>query len=223
MDRYRYFIFNQKSMVILGLFQIACSTVCVVNGLIDGTFRTESSLSTTRAPIWAGVVMGVPGILALFSSQRKNPILVNAMLIASIFSCFTTLIVIIYASLTLNYGEEEDDLNHVPIHIVHTKFVLDKVVKGANIVMLIASLGSVVVVLTIAYMGCRSLPHCSCYDSTTGMEWLQPTEDQPQTVELVCTLQGHEDRILNSQIQFPDQNLDTEEETSKPPPYIRLA
>lgn len=42
------------------------------------------------------------------------------MLIASIFSCFTTLVVIIYASLTLNYGEEEEDLNHVPIHVVHT-------------------------------------------------------------------------------------------------------
>lgn len=56
MDRYRYFIFNQRNMVVLGLFQIAFSTVCVVSGFIDGVFRTESQLGKTRAPIWAGMV-----------------------------------------------------------------------------------------------------------------------------------------------------------------------
>lgn len=56
MDRYRYFIFNQKNMVVLGLFQVAFSTVCVGSGFIDGLFRTESHLSKTRAPIWAGMV-----------------------------------------------------------------------------------------------------------------------------------------------------------------------
>lgn len=56
MDRYRYFIFNQKSMVILGLLQIACATVCLISGVIDGAHRRESVLGRSRTPIWAGVV-----------------------------------------------------------------------------------------------------------------------------------------------------------------------
>ncbi|KFQ46663.1 hypothetical protein N333_03436, partial [Nestor notabilis] len=168
MDRYRYFIFNQRSMVLLGLFQIAFSTVCIVSGLIDGIFRTESQLSITRAPVWAGMVMGVPGLLALFSSQRKNPVLVNVLIVSSLISYVAILIIIVYSSLTLNYGEEEE-LNSAPVHVTHTKFVLNKVVKGANIAMLAASVCSAFVVLLVAYLGCRSLPHCSCYDSVTGM------------------------------------------------------
>ncbi|XP_068798207.1 uncharacterized protein [Struthio camelus] len=193
MDRYRYFIFNQRNMVALGLFQIAFSTV-----------------------------MGVPGVLALFSSQRKNPVLVNAVIAASIISCVTILIIIVYSSLTLSYGEEEE-LSPVPVHAVHTKYVLNKVVKGANIVMLIASVCSTFVVLVIAYLGCRSLPHCSCYDSVTGMEWLQPSEDQIQAVEMVCAVPSPGNSIFNSPVQFPAQDLDTEEDISKPPPYIRMA
>lgn len=56
MDRYRYFIFNQRNMVVLGLFQLAFSTLCVVSGFIDAVFRTESQLGKTRAPVWAGMV-----------------------------------------------------------------------------------------------------------------------------------------------------------------------
>ncbi|KFQ77957.1 hypothetical protein N337_00595, partial [Phoenicopterus ruber ruber] len=168
MDRYRYFIFNQRNMVVLGLFQIAFSTVCVVSGLIDGVFRTESELSKTRAPVWAGMVMGVPGVLALFSSQRKNPILVNVLIVASIISCVAILIVIVYSSLTLNYGEEEEP-SAAPVHVIHTRFILNKVVKGANVVLLAASTCSGLVVLAMAYLGCWSLPCCSCYDSVTGM------------------------------------------------------
>ncbi|XP_058048625.1 uncharacterized protein LOC131202938 isoform X2 [Ahaetulla prasina] len=108
MDRYRYFIFNQRSMLILGLLQIACATVCVISGLIDGVFRKESELSKTKIPIWAGVFMSIPGIMALNSSQRKNPILVLVlgklvqganitMMISSIFSIFIVL-VIVYVS-----------------------------------------------------------------------------------------------------------------------------
>lgn len=66
MDRYRYFIFNQRNMVVLGLFQIAFSTVCVVSGFIDGIFRTESQLGKTRAPIWAGMVKSHCIVYALF-------------------------------------------------------------------------------------------------------------------------------------------------------------
>ncbi|XP_015677779.1 uncharacterized protein LOC107293154 isoform X3 [Protobothrops mucrosquamatus] len=108
MDRYRYFIFNQRSMLILGLFQIACATVCVISGLIDDVVRKESALSKSKIPIWAGVFMSIPGIMALNSTQRKNPILVVVlgklvqganitMMISSIFSIFIVL-VIVYVS-----------------------------------------------------------------------------------------------------------------------------
>ncbi|OWK56895.1 hypothetical protein RLOC_00008912 [Lonchura striata] len=198
MDRYRYFIFNQRNMVVLGMLQIAFSTVCVTSGFIDGIFRTESQLGTTRAPIWAGMVnfyyifyvffcsvfgatisccalqvMGVPGVLALFSSQRKNPVLVNVLIVASIISCVAIFIVIIYSSFTLNYGEEEE-LNSAPVHVIHTRFILSKVVKGANIAMLAVSICSAFSVLAMAYLGCRSLPCCSCYDSVTGMVSEEP-------------------------------------------------
>nr|XP_005499958.2 uncharacterized protein LOC102088045 [Columba livia] len=222
MDRYRYFIFNQRNMVVLGLFQIAFSTVCVVSGVIDAFFRTETQLGETRAPIWAGMVMGVPGVLALFSSQRKNPVLVNVLIVASIISCVAILIVIVYSSFTLNYGEEEE-LSSTPVHVIHTRFVLNEVVKGANIAMLAASLCSAGVVLVMAHLGCRSLPRCSCYDSVTGMEWLQPSEDQNQAVEMVCAVQSRGGRIFNFPDEFPAQDLDTEEDASKPPPYIRMA
>ncbi|XP_009467060.1 PREDICTED: uncharacterized protein LOC104015979 [Nipponia nippon] len=206
-------------MVVLGLFQIAFSTVCVVSGFMDGVFRTESQLGKTRAPIWAGMVMGVPGVLALRSSK---PLLVNVLIVASIISYVAILIVIVYSSLTLNYGEEED-LSSAPVHVIHTKFVLNKVVKGANVAMLAASLCSAFVVLVMAYLGCRSLPRCSCYDSVTGMEWLQPSEDQNQAVEMVCAVQSPGDRIFNFPDRFPAQDLDAEEDASKPPPYIRMA
>ncbi|KFR01055.1 hypothetical protein Y956_01791, partial [Nipponia nippon] len=173
MDRYRYFIFDQRNMVVLGLFQIAFSTVCVVSGFMDGVFRTESQLGKTRAPIWAGMVKLHYIFYALFCVYLPNPILVNVLIVASIISYVAILIVIVYSSLTLNYGEEED-LSSAPVHVIHTKFVLNKVVKGANVAMLAASLCSAFVVLVMAYLGCRSLPRCSCYDSVTGMVSEEP-------------------------------------------------
>ncbi|KAH0615993.1 hypothetical protein JD844_026719 [Phrynosoma platyrhinos] len=222
MDRYRYFIFNQKSMVVLGLFQIACATVCIVSGIIDGANRRESALSKSRIPIWAGVFMSIPGIMALFSSQKKNPVLVYAMIIASVFSCFTTLIVIIYASITLEYGEKYKSLDGVPANHPVLLFVLDKFVEGANITLLIASIASAFIVLIIAYVSSRSLPCCSCYDSITGFEWLHSNEDQLQISELVCISSGQTDRIFNSPVKLPDVNVEDDEMT-KPPPYIRLS
>ncbi|XP_023782170.1 uncharacterized protein LOC111928909 isoform X1 [Cyanistes caeruleus] len=221
MDRYRYFIFNQRNMVVLGMFQIAFSTICVTSGFIDGIFRTESQLGKTGAPVWAGMVMGVPGVLALFSSQRKNPVLVNVLIVASIFSCVAILIIIVYSFFTLNYGEEEE-LSSAPVHVIHTRFILNKVVKGANIAMLAVSICSAFFVLAMAYLGCRSLPHCSCYDSVTGMEWLQPSEDQNQAVEMVCAVQNSGGTIFNFTDQFPAQDVDAEENTSKPSPCIRM-
>nr|XP_056711903.1 uncharacterized protein LOC130483032 [Euleptes europaea] len=222
MDRYRYFIFNQKSMVVLGLLQTAFATLCIISGLIDSTFRRESTLSKTRIPIWAGVFMGVPGVMALFSSQKKNPVLVNAMIIASVFSYFTTLIVIVYASLTLEYGEKYE-FSEAPSHHPAVVFVLDRLVEGANVTMLIASIFSAVTVLIIIYVSCRSLPFCSCFDSVTGLQRLQSNEDQLQTAELVCMSHGQADRIFNSPVQFPDLNLEGDDEITKPPPYIRFS
>ncbi|XP_047930929.1 uncharacterized protein [Anser cygnoides] len=190
--------------------------------LFCGSLSSESDTCRPVTNSFSGLqVMGVPGVLALFSSQRKNPVLVNVLIAASITSCVAILIVIVYSSLTLGYGEEEDLSSH-PAHVIHTKFVLSKVVKGANITMLVASICSTVVVTIIAYLGCRSLPCCSCYDSITGMEWLQPSEDQNQAMEMVCAVRSPGDRIFDFPDRFPLQDFDTEEDTSKPPPYIRM-
>lgn len=56
MDRYRYFIFNQKSVLVLGVLQIACAGLCLVCGLMDAVFRKDTPLSTTRTPVWGGLV-----------------------------------------------------------------------------------------------------------------------------------------------------------------------
>ncbi|XP_072261946.1 uncharacterized protein [Pyxicephalus adspersus] len=224
MDRYRYFIFNHRIMVVLGILQIACTGISVVCGFMDSAFRKESTLGKTRAPLWAGMIMAVPGVLALLSSQKKNPVLVNALIVVSVFSCFTTLIIIIYACLTLAYGEDDDEVfAHTPVHIVHTKFILNQLVQGANIAMLVASSFSLCVVLCIAYIGCRSLPHCMCYDNITGMEWLHPEHEQPQTLELMCTLSGEDERIFNSPAPFTEANEETEETFSQRPQYVRLS
>ncbi|XP_068135749.1 uncharacterized protein [Hyperolius riggenbachi] len=222
MDRYRYFIFNQRSMVALGILQMAFAGISVVCGFIDGAFRKESMLGKTRAPLWAGVIMAVPGVLALFSSQRKNPVLVNVLIAVSVFSCFTTTIIVVYACLTLGYGEDDDEVfSHTPVHIVHTTFILNRLVQGANIAMLVASISSLFVVLCIVYMGCRSLPRCMCFDNLTGMEWLHPEHESSQSLELVCTVHG-DDRIFNAPVQLTEAGVETEEPFSQPPPYVRL-
>lgn len=62
-------------MVVLGMFQLAFSTVCVTSGFIDGIFRTESQLGKTRAPIWAGMVNFYYIFYALFCSDFFPPLL----------------------------------------------------------------------------------------------------------------------------------------------------
>lgn len=56
MERYRYFILNQKVVVVWGILQVACAGLCVVCGFIDAVFRMSTTLSETRAPLWAGLV-----------------------------------------------------------------------------------------------------------------------------------------------------------------------
>ncbi|XP_072351700.1 uncharacterized protein [Scyliorhinus torazame] len=171
--------------------------------------------------------MAFPGVLALFSSQRKNPILVSSMIASAVFSWITTTILIIYAALTLNYGEDDDEVfQHKPSHTIHMEYILTKFVQGANMAILIASIIGMMMATIIAYLGCRSLPICACYDSTTGMQSLMSEDQQPQIIELVCTLHGGSNqRILNDPVEYNDWDIDTEEEefASKPAPYIRLA
>lgn len=64
MDPYRYFIFNQKSVLILGVLQVACAGLCVVCGFMDAAFRKDTPLSTTRAPVWGGLVRNIPFLIA---------------------------------------------------------------------------------------------------------------------------------------------------------------
>ncbi|XP_078394928.1 uncharacterized protein LOC144678837 isoform X1 [Cetorhinus maximus] len=226
MARYRYFIFNQRGMVVLGFLQIACAAVCVISGFMDTIFRKNSVLSRTRIPIWTGTAMAFPGVLALFASQKKNPILVSSMIASAVFSWIATSILIIYAALTLIYGEDDDEVfQHKPSHVIHMEYILTKFVQGANMAILIASVIGMMVATIIAYLGCRSLPICDCYDSTTGMQSLMTEDQQPQTIELVCTWHGGSDpRILNDPMGYNDWDIGTEEAefTSKPAPYVRL-
>ncbi|XP_068570262.1 uncharacterized protein zgc:113425 isoform X3 [Cebidichthys violaceus] len=178
MDRYRYFIFNQKSVLVHGILQLACAGLCVVCGFIDAVFRNDTALSTTRTPVWGGLVMASPGVLALFASQRKNSILT---------------------------------------------FVLHRMVKGANATILLTCTICLALSSLIAFVGCRSLPCCGCYDARTGLETLVPQCD-PGDTEMVCTWQaGGDDRLFSCPAHSTDQGIKEEEEgPSKLPPYSRL-
>ncbi|XP_049610560.1 uncharacterized protein zgc:113425 isoform X3 [Syngnathus scovelli] len=142
----------------------------------DGPLQ-DTPLSTTRTPVWGGMIMACPGVLALFASQRKNPILT---------------------------------------------FVLHRMVKAANATILLCCILNVVLSSLIAYVGCRSLPRCGCYDAQTGLATLVPQCD-PGDTELVCTWQaGGDDRLFNSPAQTTDSGTIEEEVSSKLPPYSRL-
>ncbi|XP_066506105.1 uncharacterized protein zgc:113425 [Hoplias malabaricus] len=223
MERYRYFIFNQNVTVVWGILQVACAALCVVCGFMDSVFRTSTTLSATRAPLWAGLIMAVPGVLALFASQKKNPILVNVMIVSSVMSYMATVIVLIYAGVTLSYGEDDDELFH-PHHIDEVKFVLSRMVKAANSTMILASVGSLLFSSLIMFTGCRSLPLCGCYDSVTGMETLVPQNDPSASTEMVCSWYEGEERVFNTPMSFTEQSLEHEEdELSGRPHYSRLA
>ncbi|KAM7388924.1 hypothetical protein PAMP_022925 [Pampus punctatissimus] len=223
MDRYRYFIFNQKSVLVLGILQMACAGLCVVCGFMDAVFRKDTSLSTTRTPVWGGLVMASPGVLALFASQRKNSVLVSVMVVAAALSCAAAVFTSGYSCLTLTYGEEDEEVFH---HHDSPKvtFVLHRMVKGANATILLTCTISLALSSLIAYIGCRSLPLCGCYDTTTGLETLVPQCD-PGDTEMVCTRQGGDDRLFNSPAQCTVQGSREEEEEEAPsklPPYSRL-
>ncbi|XP_062249436.1 uncharacterized protein zgc:113425 isoform X4 [Platichthys flesus] len=143
MDRYRYFNLNQKSVLGLGVLQVACAGLCMVCGFMDAVFRKDTVLSSTRTPVWGGLIMASPGVLALLASQRKNSVLT---------------------------------------------FVLHRMVKGANATILLTCTISLSLSSLIAYVGCRSLPCCGCYDVRTGLETLVP-QCEPGDTEMVCIWQ----------------------------------
>ncbi|XP_061542545.1 uncharacterized protein zgc:113425 [Phycodurus eques] len=221
MDRYRYFILNQKRVLVLGVLQVACAALCVICGFMDAVFRKDTPLSTTRTPVWAGMIMACPGVLALFASQRRNSILVSAMVAAACLSCAASVFVLGYTCLTLTYGEEDQEVFH---HHDSPKvtFVLHRMVKGANATMLLSCFISLLLSSLIAYVGCCSLPRCGCYDARTGLETLIPQCD-PGDAEMVCTWQaGGDDRLFNSPARPTDCGTTEQEGSSKLPPYSRL-
>ncbi|TNN63898.1 hypothetical protein EYF80_025892 [Liparis tanakae] len=162
MDRYRYFIFNQKSVLGLGILQLACAGLCVV--------------------------MASPGVLALFASQRKNSILVSVMVAAAGLSCVAAVFVSGYSCLTLTYGEEDKEVFHHH-DSPQVTLVLHRMVKGANATILLTCTISLALSSLVAYVGCRSLPSCGCYDARTGLETLVP-ECDPGDTEMVCKWQA---------------------------------
>lgn len=222
MDRYRYFVFNQRSVLVLGVLQVACAALCVVCGFMDAVFRKDTPMSTTRTPVWGGLVMASPGVLALFASQRKNSRLVSVMVVAAGLSCVAAVFISGYSCLTLTYGEEDEDVFHHH-DSPQVTFVLHRMVKGANATILLTCTIGLVLSSLIAYVGCRSLPSCGCYDARTGLETLVPQCD-PGDTEMVCTWQaGGDDRLFNSPAQSTEQSTTEEEEgPSKLPPYSRL-
>ncbi|KAK1804521.1 hypothetical protein P4O66_020528, partial [Electrophorus voltai] len=169
-------------------------------------------------------IMAIPGVLALFASQKKNPVLVNAMIVSSVVSHAATVIVFVYAGVTLNYGEEDDELFQ-PHYIPEVKFVLSRMVKAANSTMVLAGVGSLMFSSFITLVGCRSLPLCGCYDAATGMEALFPQSDQTASADLVCSWHGGDERMFNSlsssfKEHCPEQDQD---KGFALPPYSRLS
>lgn len=56
MERYKYFILNQKLAVVWGILQVACAGLTLVCGCMDAAFRMNTTLSETRAPVWVALV-----------------------------------------------------------------------------------------------------------------------------------------------------------------------
>uniref|UniRef100_A0A3B4X3W2 Zgc:113425 n=1 Tax=Seriola lalandi dorsalis TaxID=1841481 RepID=A0A3B4X3W2_SERLL len=183
MDQYRYFIFNQKSVLVLGILQIACAGLCVVCGFMDAVFRKDTPLSTTRTPVWGGLSTVSWSEPVLLSLQ------VSVMVAAAGLSCVAALFISGYACLTLTYGEENEDVFHHH-DSPQVTFVLHRMVKGANATILLTCTISLALSSLVAFLGCRSLPRCGCYDARTGLETLVPQCD-PGDTEMVCTWRGN--------------------------------
>ncbi|CAN9514661.1 unnamed protein product [Ophioblennius macclurei] len=223
MDRYRYFIFNQKGVLGLGILQLASAFICVICGFMDAAFRKDTPLSTTRTPVWGGLIMVSPAVLSLYASQKKNPVLVGIMVAAAGLSCVTAILTASYASLTLTYGEEDEEVFYHTPH-PNVKFVLHRMVKGANATILLCCGVCFLLSCLIAYTGFRSLPFCTCYDPRTGLETLVPQCD-PGDTEMVCTYRGGDDGIFSSSLPSSTDTPSSLEDggLSRPPAYTQMS
>lgn len=221
MVRHRYLVVDQRSLLVLGVLQLACAGLAVVCGCMDAAFRKNTALSGSRTPLWGGLVMASPGVLALVASQRKHSVLVRVMMAAAALSCLAALLVCGYAGLTLTYGEEDEEVFHRH-HSQEVTFVLHGMVKGANATILLSAAVSLLLSALIGYLGSRSLPPCGCYDTRSGLETLVPQCD-PGDTEMVCTwTTGGDNRLFNSP---PPPTGEEEEEQGSPrprPAYSRL-
>ncbi|CAL9707459.1 unnamed protein product [Knipowitschia caucasica] len=232
MDRSRYPGLAQDRVLVLGVLQTASAGLCAVCGVMDAVFRKDTPLSSTRTPLWAAMVMAGPGVLALFVSQRKHRLLVRAVVLCAALSSLASVLVLGYSGLTLTFGEEDP---HVFIHHHSPKvrFVLQRMVRGANATLVLCSLLSLLLSCTLGLglglgscrpglglgLGsCRSLPLCTCCDTTTGQERLVPQTD-PEDTEMVCSWRATDEGLFQSPASYSEQR----ERTSTPPPYARLA
>ncbi|XP_072289046.1 uncharacterized protein [Eucyclogobius newberryi] len=214
MDRYRYLMLPQGRVLVLGVLQIASAGLCVICGVMDMVFRKDTLLSTTRTPVWGGLIMAIPGVLSLFASQRKNHILVSALVVSTGLSCAASVFVLGYSCLTLTYGEDAQVFHHH--HSPQVTFVLHRMVKGANATIFLCCVLGLLLSSAIIFVSCRSLPFCGCYDATTGLESLVPQCD-PGNTELVWTWRADDDRLFNSPAQSSEPNRVKEERSQAPP------
>uniref|UniRef100_A0A3B3CJU2 Zgc:113425 n=1 Tax=Oryzias melastigma TaxID=30732 RepID=A0A3B3CJU2_ORYME len=151
---------------------------------------------------------------------------VSVMVVAAGLSCVASVVISGYCGLTLTYGEEDEDVFH-HLNTPEVTFVLHRMVKGANSTIILSCVISLLLSSLIAFIGCRSLPSCGCYDNRTGLETLVPQSDSADT-EMVCTWQaGGDDRIFNSPAQPVYRDTVEPQEaaaaSSSPPPYSRMA
>uniref|UniRef100_A0A3Q3KHD4 Uncharacterized protein n=1 Tax=Monopterus albus TaxID=43700 RepID=A0A3Q3KHD4_MONAL len=131
----------------LGILQVACAGLCVVCGFMDAVFRKDTPLSTTRTPVWGGLVS-----CCFF-------LFVFVMVAAAGLSCVAMLFISGYACLTLTYGEEDEEVFHHH-DSPEVTFVLHRMVKGANATILLTCIISLALSSLIGFLGCRSLPCC---------------------------------------------------------------
>ncbi|KAJ0002733.1 hypothetical protein NQD34_007882 [Periophthalmus magnuspinnatus] len=209
MDRYRYLMLAQGRMLVVGVLQIACAGVCVICGVMDAVFRKDTPLSTTRTPIWGGMVtVACTGLSVCIRSNRSF----DALVLLSGLSCVASVFVSGYSCLTLTYGEEDTQVFHYH-HSPQVRFVLHRMVKGANASILLCCVLGLLLSSAIAFVSCRSLPFCACYDYTTGLESLVP-QCEPGDTELVCTWRAPDDeRLFNSPGQSSEQRRAEEEQS----------
>lgn len=64
------------------------------------------------------------------------------LIVASIISCVAILIVIVYSSFTLNYGEEEE-LSSTPVHVIHTVSINIMLITGKHDFLILHALAGI--------------------------------------------------------------------------------